>query len=199
MLGFYGRRGLEIKGNNGKSKVHRSKRASIQPLQVFPWWTFQMNNDSMRMIRAKEGNLFPDAGDEGFDLTHKLTVVNTLGNLVWLVFGGFVTALGYVVGGAILCFTIVGIPFGLQCFKLAEFILWPFGRMAVSTPSSGGCLATVLNLVWLVFGGFWIAIAHLVFGMLLCITIIGIPFGRQHFKLIEISLMPFGKTIVDKP
>lgn len=141
--------------------------------------------------------MFLDVGDERCDLIHKLTAMNTLGNLVWLVFGGFVTALGYVVGGAILCLTIIGIPFGLQCFKLAEFILWPFGRVAVSTPSSGGCLATVLNLVWLVFGGFWIAIAHLVFGVLLCITIIGIPFGRQHFKLIEISLMPFGKRIVD--
>ena len=123
--------------------------------------------------------------------------MNTLGNLVWLIFGGFVTALGYVVGGAALCLTIVGIPFGLQCFKLAEFILWPFGREAVSTPSSGGCLTTILNIIWLVCGGLWIAIAHVVFGFLLCITIIGIPFGRQHFKLVEVSLMPFGKRIVE--
>jgi uncharacterized membrane protein YccF (DUF307 family) len=124
--------------------------------------------------------------------------MNTLGNLIWLVFGGFVTALGYVIGGAILCFTIVGIPFGLQCFKLAEFILWPFGREAVSTKAGGGCLVTLLNIIWLLFGGLWIAIAHIVFGLLLFITIIGIPFGRQHFKLVEISLMPFGKRIVDK-
>jgi uncharacterized membrane protein YccF (DUF307 family) len=124
--------------------------------------------------------------------------MNTLGNLIWLVFGGFVTALGYVIGGAILCFTIVGIPFGLQCFKLAEFILWPFGREAVSTTSSGGCLVTLLNIIWLLFGGLWIAIVHIIFGLLLFITIIGIPFGRQHFKLVEISLMPFGKRIVAK-
>jgi uncharacterized membrane protein YccF (DUF307 family) len=124
--------------------------------------------------------------------------MNTVGNLIWLVFGGFVTALGYVIGGAILCFTIVGIPFGLQCFKLAVFILWPFGREAVGTPSSGGCLVTLLNIIWLLFGGLWIAIAHIIFGLLLFITIIGIPFGRQHFKLVEISLMPFGKRIVDK-
>jgi uncharacterized membrane protein YccF (DUF307 family) len=92
----------------------------------------------------------------------------------------------------------VGIPFGFQCFKLAGFILWPFGREAVSTSASGGCLVTLLNIIWIVFGGIWVAIIHLVFGLLLCITIIGIPFGKQHFKLVEISLMPFGKRIVDK-
>ena len=123
--------------------------------------------------------------------------MNTLGNLIWLVFGGLVTALGYVVGGFVLCCTIIGIPFGLQCFKLAAFILWPFGRMAVSTSGSNGCLAVLLNIIWLIFGGIWIALAHIMFGLLLFMTIIGIPFARQHFKLVEISLMPFGKTIVD--
>jgi uncharacterized membrane protein YccF (DUF307 family) len=124
--------------------------------------------------------------------------MNTLGNLIWLFLGGLFSALGYVVGGFILCLTVIGIPFGLQCFKLASFILWPFGREAVSTSSSGGCLVTLLNIIWIIFGGLWIAVVHIVFGLLLCITIIGIPFGRQHFKLIEISLMPFGKQIVDK-
>ena len=124
--------------------------------------------------------------------------MNTLGNLLWLLFGGLITALGYLVGGAVLCCTIIGIPFGLQCFKLAGFILWPFGRMAVSTASSGGCLAVLLNIVWILCGGLWIAIGHIVFGLLLAITIIGIPFARQHFKLVEISLVPFGKKIVDK-
>jgi uncharacterized membrane protein YccF (DUF307 family) len=124
--------------------------------------------------------------------------MNTLGNLIWLLFGGFFSALGYVIGGFILCCTIVGIPFGLQCFKLASFILWPFGREAVSTSSSGGCFVTLLNIIWILFGGLWVAIVHVVFGLLLCITIIGIPFGRQHFKLVEISLMPFGKRIVER-
>jgi uncharacterized membrane protein YccF (DUF307 family) len=124
--------------------------------------------------------------------------MNTLGNLIWLIFGGVLSAMGYVVGGFVLCCTIVGIPFGFQCFKLAGFILWPFGREAVSTSASGGCLVTLLNIIWIVFGGIWVAIIHLVFGLLLCITIIGIPFGKQHFKLVEISLMPFGKRIVDK-
>ena len=125
--------------------------------------------------------------------------MNTIGNIIWLLFGGLVAALGYIVGGFVLCCTIVGIPFGLQCFKLAAFVLWPFGRMAVSTRASGGCLAVFLNILWLFFGGLWIALSHLVFGCLLFLTIIGIPFARQHFKLIEISLMPFGKAIVDVP
>ena len=123
--------------------------------------------------------------------------MNTLGNLIWLVFGGLYAAIFYVVGGFALCLTIIGIPFGLQCFKLASFVLWPFGREAVGSSSSSGCLSLLLNIIWLVFGGFWLAIGHLVFGLLLFLTIIGIPFARQHFKLIEISLMPFGKRIVE--
>lgn len=123
--------------------------------------------------------------------------MNTLGNIIWLLFGGLVAALGYLVGGLILCITIIGIPFGVQCFKLAGFVLWPFGRAAVSTPDSGGCLSTVMNIIWIVCGGLWVAAAHVVFGLLLFITIIGIPFARQHFKLVEVSLMPFGKRIVD--
>ena len=123
--------------------------------------------------------------------------MNTLGNIIWLLFGGLVAALGYLVGGLILCLTIIGIPFGVQCFKLAGFVLWPFGRAAVSSPDSGSCLSTVMNIIWIVCGGLWVAAAHVVFGILLFITIIGIPFARQHFKLVEVSLMPFGKRIVD--
>jgi uncharacterized membrane protein YccF (DUF307 family) len=122
--------------------------------------------------------------------------MNTIGNLIWLIFGGLLSAVGYVIGGFVLCLTIIGIPFGLQCFKLAAFVLWPFGRMAVGTQGSTGCLNLVLNILWLVFAGIWIAITHIVFGLILFITIIGIPFARQHFKLVEVSLMPFGKTIV---
>ena len=123
--------------------------------------------------------------------------MNTLGNIIWLLFGGFIAALGYFFGGLVLCLTIIGIPFGLQCFKIGVFVLWPFGRAAVGTTSGSGCINLVLNLIWIVCAGFWIAITHIVFGLLLLITIIGIPFARQHFKLVEISLMPFGKTIVD--
>lgn len=124
--------------------------------------------------------------------------MNTIGNIIWLVFGGLLSAALYFVGGAVLCFTIVGIPFGFQCFKLGGFVLWPFGREAVSTSASNGCLSTLLNIIWVLFAGLWLAIGHIFWGLLLCITIIGIPFGKQHFKLVEVSLMPFGKRIVDR-
>jgi len=123
--------------------------------------------------------------------------MNTIGNLIWLIFGGLVSAIGYVVGGIALCLTIIGIPFGLQCFKIASFVLWPFGRVAQNTESTTGCIYLLLNILWLFTGGLWIALTHLVFGLLLFISIIGIPFAKQHFKLIEISLMPFGKRIVE--
>ena len=124
--------------------------------------------------------------------------MNTLGNLVWLIFGGFLAALGYLVGGIVLCITIIGIPWGLQCFKLVELVLWPFGKKVISDSSNAGCLATLCNIIWLIFGGFYTALVHLVMGVLLSITIIGIPWGQQHFKLIEISLLPFGKKVVSE-
>ena len=123
---------------------------------------------------------------------------NLLGNIIWLIFGGFIAALGYFIGGLVLCITIVGIPFGFQCFKIGVFVLRPFGLQAVSTESSAGCLSVLLNIIWIICGGFATALAHLTFGAVLCLTIIGIPFGLQHFKLIEISLMPFGKMIVSR-
>lgn len=122
--------------------------------------------------------------------------MNFLGNIIWLVFGGLWSAIGYFFGGLVLCLTIIGIPFGLQCFKLARVVLWPFGKKIVSIPGQSGCLSGICNIIWLLCGGLWTALAHLFFGVLLCLTIIGIPFGRMHFKLIEISLMPFGKEVV---
>jgi uncharacterized membrane protein YccF (DUF307 family) len=124
--------------------------------------------------------------------------MNLFGNLIWLVFGGVLAALGYLFGGLILCLTVVGIPWGLQCFKLAELVLWPFGKKVISDSSNAGCLATLCNIIWLIFGGLYTAFIHLVMGIILSITIIGIPWGRQHFKMIEISLMPFGKRVVNE-
>lgn len=121
--------------------------------------------------------------------------MNFPGNLIWLIFGGFAAALGYFVGGLVLCITIVGIPWGLQCFKLAGLVLWPFGKEVVSSSNNVSCLSLFANIIWILCGGLYTAFIHIVFGTLLCITIIGIPWGRQHFKLVEISLMPFGKTI----
>ncbi|HEY4334633.1 MAG TPA: YccF domain-containing protein [Puia sp.] len=122
--------------------------------------------------------------------------MNFIGNLIWLIFGGFLAAVGYVVGGLVLCITIVGIPFGLQCFKLAALELWPFGSRVVSTGRPMGCLAVFCNIIWLICGGLYTALIHLLFAALLFITIIGIPFARQHLKLMELSLMPFGKSVV---
>lgn len=127
-----------------------------------------------------------------------MRIDNLLGNIIWLVFGGLASALGYFFGGLLLCITIIGIPFGLQCFKLGIFTLWPFGQEAVSTGNNSGCLTVFLNIWWLLWAGLGIAFMHLVFGGLLFITIIGIPFARQHFKMVEVALLPFGKQIVDK-
>ncbi len=124
--------------------------------------------------------------------------MNLLGNLIWLLFGGLFSAMGYFVGGLALCLTIIGIPFGLQCFKLGMLALWPFGKQVITTSSSSGCLVLLLNILWIICGGIWIALGHIVFGILLYITIIGIPFGRQHFKMVEISLMPFGRQIKEE-
>jgi uncharacterized membrane protein YccF (DUF307 family) len=122
--------------------------------------------------------------------------MNLIGNLIWLIFGGFAAALGYVVGGIVLCLTIIGIPFGLQCFKIAGLELWPFGRRVVSTGRPMGCLTLFCNLVWLLCGGLYTALVHLLCAVVLFITVIGIPFARQHLKLMELSLMPFGKDVV---
>lgn len=121
---------------------------------------------------------------------------NFLGNIIWLIFGGLFSALGYFFGGLVLCLTIVGIPFGLQCFKIGFVVLAPFGTEIVSSSRNSGCLSMLFNVIWLLCGGLYTAICHVFFGLVLCITIIGIPFGRQHFKLVEISLMPFGKRVV---
>lgn len=122
--------------------------------------------------------------------------MNFIGNIIWLIFGGLAAALGYLFGGIVLCITVIGIPWGLQCFKIAGLVLWPFGRQVVSNTANAGCLSLGCNLIWLISGGLYTALVHIVFGCLFFITIIGIPFARQHFKLVEISLMPFGRRIV---
>ena len=118
-----------------------------------------------------------------------------LGNIIWVIFGGLLIAIEYVIAGLLLCITIIGIPFGIQAFKLGALALWPFGRDAVVSPQKDGCLSAFMNLLWWIIGGIWIALSHLVLGLLFCITIIGIPFGMQHFKLMKVALTPFGRTI----
>ena len=124
--------------------------------------------------------------------------MNFLGNLIWLIFGGLVIAIEYLIGSIILMITIVGIPFGIQTLKMASLSLWPFGRDTVVHSRASGCLYIIMNIIWLLTGGIWIAITHAIFGLILCITIIGIPFGLQHFKLTAIALSPFGRDIVSK-
>lgn len=118
-----------------------------------------------------------------------------LGNLLWLVLGGLIVALYYYLMGLLFCITIIGIPFGVQLFKIGTFALWPFGHEVTSGPNDSGCLAIIMNVIWIIFGGVEIALTHLTFGVICCITIIGIPFGLQHFKMALLALVPFGKTI----
>ncbi len=118
-----------------------------------------------------------------------------LGNVLWLVLGGFIVSLYYFIVGLLFCITIIGIPFGAQLIKMAGFALWPFGRNVMPDTNDGGCLAIVMNVIWILVGGIEIAMLHLLFGVGLCITVIGIPFGLQHFKMALLALMPFGKKI----
>ena len=119
-----------------------------------------------------------------------------LGNIIWLVFGGFIIAIQYCIGSLLLMITIVGIPFGVQTLKMAYMALLPFGKETKVHSRASGCLYIIMNVLWLIFGGLWIALSHAVFGALLCITIIGIPFGLQQFKLTAIALSPFGRDIM---
>lgn len=118
-----------------------------------------------------------------------------LGNLIWVVFGGLFMALGYLFLGILYCITIIGIPVGIQLFKMAGLSLWPFGRVVTDRNGQMGFGSLLLNVLWIVFGGVEMALSHAVLGLVFCITIIGIPFGKQHFKLAVLALMPFGKEI----
>ena len=119
-----------------------------------------------------------------------------LGNIIWALFGGLFIALYYFVVGLLLCLTVVGIPFGLQLMKMAGFALWPFGHEVQAGPQDSGCLSVCMNILWIIFGGIEIALTHLGLGVVFCVTIIGIPFGLQHFKMALLALVPFGKIII---
>lgn len=119
--------------------------------------------------------------------------MNFLGNLIWLIFGGLTGAISWFLAGCLWCVTIIGIPVGLQCFKIAGLSLWPFGKQVIYSNSS---MSLLVNIIWLIVSGLPLAIGHFISGLLLCITIIGIPFGRQSFKLAQLALMPFGARVV---
>ena len=119
--------------------------------------------------------------------------MSCLGNIIWIIFGGFFNALGWLFAGLLWCLTIVGIPVGFQCFKMASLQFAPFGKEVVTVSDSAGNL--LLNILWLLFGGLALCIGNLVSAVLLCVTIVGIPFAAQCFKLAKLSSMPFGKEI----
>lgn len=126
--------------------------------------------------------------------------MKTLLNLLWLVLSGFWLALGYVVAGIICCILIITIPFGIASFRIAAYALWPFGKTTVERRGAGAG-SLVGNVIWIVFAGWWLALGHILTGLALCVTVIGIPFGIANFKLIPVSLMPLGREIVptDRP
>ncbi|MDX1507245.1 MAG: YccF domain-containing protein [Woeseiaceae bacterium] len=123
--------------------------------------------------------------------------MTALGNIVFFIFGGFVIFLGYVLGGILLCLTIVGIPFGFQCFKIAGGVLAPFGREVHETEPPGGALAVILNVLWVILPGLELAIMHLLLAAFFALTIVGIPLAAQHVKLIRLALLPFGSQMRD--
>lgn len=123
--------------------------------------------------------------------------MNVILNLLWFLLGGFLVSLAYLLGGVLLCITIVGIPFGIQCFKLATLGLGPFGRDVVETEPPGGALAVIMNILWIILPGLELALIHLALAVLLGITIIGLPFAVQHLKMTRLAILPFGFRVRD--
>jgi uncharacterized membrane protein YccF (DUF307 family) len=121
--------------------------------------------------------------------------MRTIGNILWLLLAGVWLAIGYVLAGILNCLLIITIPFGIASFRLASYALWPFGRTVVAKPSAGA-ISMIGNVIWFVISGIWLAIAHVIAGALLCITVIGIPFGIASFKMAALALFPLGKDIV---
>ncbi len=121
--------------------------------------------------------------------------MSILGNVIWLIFGGFLAALGYILGGLLLCLTVVGIPFGMQSMKIGIASLAPFGKEIVEAQQANSPLRVLFNVLWIILFGWEIALAHLLSGLILTVTIVGIPFAKQHFKLLPLALLPFGRNL----
>lgn len=117
--------------------------------------------------------------------------MSTLGNILWFVLGGVFIGLGYIIGGIFTCLTIIGIPFGIKAIQMGFAMMLPFGKDIEPKQGGTGCVPTVLNIFWLILFGWELALLHFFFGILLGLTIVGIPFARQHFKLVPLALLPF--------
>jgi uncharacterized membrane protein YccF (DUF307 family) len=122
--------------------------------------------------------------------------VRLLLNIIWLVFGGLVMALGYAIAALVMFILIITIPFGIASIRIAAFCLWPFGRTIIRRGDAGAA-SLIGNVIWFILAGWWLALGHLITGVLMCLTILGIPLGLANFKLIPVSLTPFGREIVD--
>lgn len=122
--------------------------------------------------------------------------MRTLGNILWLLLAGIWLAIGYVVAGIVNLLPIITIPFSIQSFKLAGYALWPFGRIVVHEPDRDVALSTLGNVIWIILAGFWLAIGHVMAGLLLMITVIGIPLGLASMRMAGLALLPFGKKVV---
>jgi uncharacterized membrane protein YccF (DUF307 family) len=123
--------------------------------------------------------------------------MSLIGNLVFFVFGGFLIFLAYVLGGILLCLTIIGIPFGLMCFRLAGGVIAPFGREVRETKPPGGPISLIMNIIWIILPGLELAIMHLLLAALFTLTIVGYPLAVQHMKLVPMALLPFGHVMRD--
>lgn len=121
--------------------------------------------------------------------------MSILGNILWIILGGWIIFLLYIIGGLALCITIIGIPFGIQCFKLSLLGLVPFGRVIIDGPSATGTISVIFNILWIITFGLTIALTHFLLAIFLTLTIIGIPFARQHIKLAMLALTPFGHYV----
>lgn len=118
-----------------------------------------------------------------------------LGNLIWLIFGGFIAGMGHILGGLVICLTIVGIPFGMQAIKIGRATMTPFGKEIVESEHANSPLRILFNVIWIILFGWEIAMAHFASALILAVTIIGLPFAKQHLKLIPIALLPFGRDL----
>ena len=123
--------------------------------------------------------------------------MNLLLNVIWLILGGFIVVIAYLLGGLLLCLTIIGIPFGIQCFKLAGLAVAPFGRKIRKKEPPGGAVAVIMNIIWIILPGLELAVFHLLMAFVLAITIIGLPLAAQHLKMTRLALLPFGFEVRD--
>ena len=118
-------------------------------------------------------------------------------NILWFIFGGFLISLAYILGGILLCITIIGIPFGIQCFKLSILGMAPFGHEIRETEPPGGALSVIMNIIWIILPGLELALMHLILAAIFAITIIGLPFAAQHLKMTRLAILPFGFRVVE--